>query len=394
MGCTIHVSRKFKLAFDGRCAQYHGHGVANYCRGLIRAFAELSDQFDYLFVLDANLPTDHIIFPSKSEFIYTTVGKASWALRDFWEQFILPRKLTQAGVHLYHGFDYTAPIRRTSFAKVVTFHDATVFTPLDDRGWISRTRLTYLLHSVAANVDAIVTDSDFSMRELETHVPDCRGRIARIWCGVGETFFKPYPAGRVEACLKKAEAHSNFVLYYGGFARHKNVGVLLRAFQTVARAKRLRLVLVGPLGAAQPDIEETIRFLNLSDKVTLFGFAEEEELKILLDRCALFAFPSLREGFGLPVAEAMALGAPIVCSNKGSLPEIAGDAALYFDPSEPEYLALAMSKVLEDGDLRDRLKREGYERSQQFLWSNATAQLSHLYLRLIEQRLGTAPPVR
>ena len=379
--------KALKLAFDGRCAQYKGHGVASYSLGLIESLASINDRFDYVFVVDTHLSTSHIRFPQSSAFICTTVSKDSKA-RDFWEQVILPRRLSQMGVHLFHGLDYVVPIARVPFVKVATFHDAIAFTPLDNRPFLSRFRLRLLLRAIVASVDAIIADSEFSKQEIGRYLPSSKDKTTRIWSGIADTFFMPVRAQDIQACITEIDAFGSFVLYYGGFRKHKNVELLLRAFQVIRCARDISLVLVGRLGDASQQIRNAIRSLGLENAVILYGFAAEEELKVLLDKCSVFVSPSSIEGFGLPVAEAMARGAPVVCSSKASLPEVAGDAAVYFGGTEVEDLVLGIERVLDDEGLRRHLKQRGMARAQQFRWKNAIRQFSDLYLRLIEAKFG------
>ncbi len=241
---------------------------------------------------------------------------------------------------------------------------------------------------VAARADAIITDSDYSRREIERYLPASRQKTHRIWVGIAETFFTPAEPGAVGPCLAKARVSDGFILYYGGFAEHKNVDLLLRAFALLRKTRKQRLVLVGAAGRSTGGgLDRTVDALGISDSTTVFGFASEAELKILLDNCSLFVCPSAHEGFGLPVAEAMARGAPVVCSTHGSLPEIAGDAVVYFEGADAETLASAMKKVLDDEDLRNCMRKDGPARAQHFRWGAVIPELAELYVKLIaEQR--------
>ncbi len=332
------MADKLRLAVDARSAQYRGSGVASYSLGLINSLSAVSDLFDYVFVADSHLPTGHIDFPPNSQLIYTPVARSNWALRDVWEQVLLPLSLARHRVSLFHGFDYVVPVGPVPFARVVTFHDAAVFTPLDGRPRLAKLRVQLLMKVVAARADAIITDSDYSRREIERYLPASRQKTHRIWVGIAETFFTPAEPGAVGPCLAKARVSDGFILYYGGFAEHKNVDLLLRAFALLRKTRKQRLVLVGAAGRSTGGgLDRTVDALGISDSTTVFGFASEAELKILLDNCSLFVCPSAHEGFGLPVAEAMARGAPVVCSTHGSLPEIAGDAVVYFEGGTPRH---------------------------------------------------------
>jgi glycosyltransferase involved in cell wall biosynthesis len=154
--------------------------------------------------------------------------------------------------------------------------------------------------------------------------------------------------------------------------RHKNLAVLIEAVATIDGAV---LVLPGNPTAHEVELKALANRLGVSDRVLFPPYVETDELEGLYRAATVFACPSINEGFGLPVLEAMRRGVPVVCSNASSLPEVAGDAALYFDPREPRSIAAAVLQVLEDPDLARRLVAAGYERERSFTWRR-TAELT------------------
>ena len=212
-------------------------------------------------------------------------------------------------------------------------------------------------------------------------------RLVSIWCGVAEEFFSPPDEKETKACLEKLDMTDPFILYYGGFSRRKNVPLLLEAMKNLATKHPCRLVIAGE---APSEIRFRIKQMGLQNNVSLFGYATETELRALLKQCRLFVFPSAMEGFGLPVAEAMASGAPVVCSANGSLPEIAGDAALLFKPSTPECLAAALYQGLTDNRLCAQLAEKGKQRAGLFDGSRAARDLGDLYLSLLDRKKAGA----
>jgi glycosyltransferase involved in cell wall biosynthesis len=143
--------------------------------------------------------------------------------------------------------------------------------------------------------------------------------------------------------------------------------------------EKLNLVVVGGAGHGLGTISEAVRRTGLQTAVVFPGHVPLEDLRVLYSSCALFAFPSLYEGFGMPVLEAMACGAPVVCSNTSSQPEVAGDAALLVDPRDPEAWAQAMTRVFEDANLREDLRRRGALRIKAFSWEQSARNLLRVY---------------
>lgn len=321
----------------------------------------------------------------------TKVGRSDWLRRDVWEQFVLPRCLERSGVALYHGLDYGAPIRAGRFLRVVTFYDALAFSPIDDRHPVVKARIRFLIRQVARSVDAIVTISDYSRQELLRHLDVAPERIVTVWCGISETFFGRCRPDEADSVIRKLRFDDPFILYYGGFGKRKNVEALVRAFARVRKVEDCRLVLAGPGDGAFAGLGALIRALGLEQVVTRFGFASEEELRALLALCRLFVFPSLYEGFGLPIAEAMACGAPVLSSRAGALAEIAGEGALLVDAKEPATLAEAMLSALGDAVLLESLRVRGRERAQQFRWRHGVERLGKLYCSLVDGRRAGCP---
>jgi glycosyltransferase involved in cell wall biosynthesis len=374
---------RWKIAIDGRSAHRPGGGVPNYSIGLIRALGKYADTYDFVFVIEAGAPIEHITFPEHSQFYITSVKKDSRLTRDLWENSILPVTLARMGVHLYHGLDYTIPLIKTPFLKMSTMHDATVFTDYDERHWISKARIRFLLAGIAGSSDAIITDSSFSKNDLLRHLRVAPEKLKVIWSGIDDAYFNPCDKLAETSVKTKMEGCDCYLLYYGGFRKNKNVELLLKACSLIVQKTRAKLVLVGRVGANADKLNERIRQLHLENHVVLFGHASEEELKYLLHNCELLAFPSHMEGFGLPLAEAMACGAPVVCSRAASLPEIGGDAAYYFDPDNPQDCANRILDVLQNNGLRSHLIEKGKERAHLFKWDKSAHLLINLYGTLL-----------
>ena len=173
----------------------------------------------------------------------------------------------------------------------------------------------------------------------------------------------------------------------GTLEPRKNLTTLLQAFARLRRAGQvdpaLRLVLAGARGWLDEPIFRTVRSFGLDEAVHFPGFIDDDDLPDLYRGAAAFVFPSLYEGFGLPVLEAMACGAPVVTSNTSSMPEVAGGAAMLVDPRDVDGLAAAIARVLRDEGLRARLRAAGLARARQFSWETAARQVLDAYAALV-----------
>jgi alpha-1,3-rhamnosyl/mannosyltransferase len=174
------------------------------------------------------------------------------------------------------------------------------------------------------------------------------------------------------------------MLYFGSNKPHKNVPRLVEAFAAgCARASGIDLVIAGHWDERYPQAKALAERLSLKERVRFIGPVQDNDLPALYGGTELFVFPSEYEGFGLPVLEAMACGAPVVCSNRSSLPEVAGDAALLCDPHDAAALARALEQALTDRGLRAALQQRGLERAAQFTWEQAASHTLKMYRTIL-----------
>ncbi len=378
------MTEKPLIALDLRPAQSDGVGVATVGQQMLKHLNVLKDRFRFLLVFDGTLPTDHLPLPPYADVLLTTVGRSDRFRRDFHDQVTLPRRLKKAGVALYHNIDFGGPIFPVPYAVVSSFLDAIAFDPIDERAELVKLRLRALLHLVARRADAIVTISDHALGELSRCIPAVRGKIHRIWCSLDDAYFAPPQPDALASCNARLGGRKGFVLYYGGFTRRKNTRVIIDALK--ACPPDIHLVIAGG-GNGPKKMAEQAQELGIGDRVHLFGFASIPELRALLSLCSVSVFPSLLEGFGLPAAEAMAAGTPVISSTSSSLPEIAGDAVEYFPPTDSKKLAEILARVMGSPTLRAAMVLRGIKRANEhFTGARAMSQYGDLYAQVLAQR--------
>lgn len=198
--------------------------------------------------------------------------------------------------------------------------------------------------------------------------------------------FKPQPKERIEHVLRKYGLPERFVIYVGVIEPRKNLPTLFKAFAMLKGLLPHKLVLAGDVGWYGKSIIEEIRRLGLDGQVIHTGYVPDEDLPAMICGADALVYPSLAEGFGLPVLEAMACGTPVICTSAPALPEIAEGAALMVDPHDANGWAGALRQLLTDSDLRLELRRKGLERASQFSWER-TARLT---LRAFEEAAAQA----
>ncbi|MDQ4078327.1 MAG: glycosyltransferase family 4 protein, partial [Chloroflexota bacterium] len=183
-----------------------------------------------------------------------------------------------------------------------------------------------------------------------------------------------------EQIRQKYNLPAIYALFVGTIEPRKNLVSLLKAFRiTRERHPNLKLVLAGKKGWLYEEVFQTLHKLGLESEVIRLGFVPDEDLPALYSAARYFVYPSLYEGFGLPVLEALACGTPVICSDRSSLPEVAGDAAILVAPDEIGALVQAMERVLIDSTLRQAMRERGIEQARRFSWERAAKETLALY---------------
>lgn len=268
---------------------------------------------------------------------------------------------------LFHGLNQRVPgirFRRT----VTTFHDLFVLTG-DYSTPEFRRRFAEQARRAAAESDAIIAVSEFTARQVEQLLGVERARIHVVHHGADHTA----PAAGVQ--------RQNIVLSVGAVQRRKNIARLVEAFERTPVG--WKLVLAGSQGYGATEILARIANSQRREDIRALGYVSAPELAQWYARARIFAFPSLDEGFGMPVLEAMAAGVPVVAARRAALPEVCGDAALLVDPEDVAAIAAALQHLIEDQASADRLIQAGLRRAQEFRWAKAAAETWKVYQLLL-----------
>jgi len=290
------------------------------------------------------------------------------------EQVELPRILRRHEIDVLHSPHFLLPLIRPC-AAVVTIHDVIYLACKEDLP--SRLGRLYYHAMMAAAVrlaKRVITDSQFSKRDIVRHLGVDPQKVEVIYPGVSGDFQPINDPARLRAVRDRYDISRDYVLYTGIYKPRKNHAGLLRAFQRfLALGGDADLVIAGPLKEGKPRLLSLAGELGISARLKLTDFVNDDELRALYSGARLYACPSLYEGFGFTVLEAMACGAPVVCSAETSLPEVAGDAAYYANAREPEEFGQALFRVFTDLNVRTALIEKGWENLKRFSWEQAAA---------------------
>ena len=367
-----------RIGLDARLAFYDKTGIGRYTRALL-AHLTLVDagENDYFLFCDQQPPPEAWQNPrSRIVPIYQKQ-------RILWTNFSLPPLLKANQIQLYHGVcNFELPLRKVC-PSVVTLHD---LVPLFFPRLVPKKHLVLfkaLIRWVIQIADKIITISHASKNDILARfgIPEEKVQVVYL---AHEPRYGPIPdSQKIQSVLEKYGLNGRYLLFTGVLEPKKNLDRLVEAFYLLkARSKawkELKLVLVGGKGWGYENLSRRIERRGLQKEVIFAGYVPEEDLPYLYNGAELFVFPSIYEGFGLPVLEAMACGVPVVTSRSSSLPEIVGDAGKLVNPWEARDIAQGIEEVLTEPGLKRSLIEKGLNRARGFSWLRTAAETLAVY---------------
>jgi glycosyltransferase involved in cell wall biosynthesis len=305
-------------------------------------------------------------------------NRVQWVLG---EQTLLPILAARAGVELMHSMASTAPLWGR-FRRVVTVHDLIYARFPDAHQGIRDKGMKMLVPRAARRSDRVIVDSESTREDLMALVGVRPERIDVVPLGLG-TVRREAPLGEREVRARFELGERRVLLSLSAKRPHKNLLALIDALALIPAEERPVLVLPGYPTTHEAELRARAAELGIDGSVRLVAWVSAAELEGLWAVATAFVFPSLYEGFGLPVLEAMARGVPVACSNSSSLPEVAGEAALLFDPREEQAIAAAVRRLLVDEALRERLRALGVTQAERFTWERTSRLTLDSYARAL-----------
>lgn len=312
-----------------------------------------------------------------------------WSIFSPGTQLRMPSFLRSFDLDIFHSLNYMYPFLIKGPRILVTIHDLIPlkfphFTPR-----AKKTRFNFLFRWVlrrsVQKADLVIAVSRQTRDDLIKFLGLEAEKIRVIYNGVGRRY-RPLEPEKVRFRLKEEFGlTAPFALFVGRFDPYKNIVGLLKAFKQFidSTPDHIKLVIAGPSDPRYPEAFETVKSLRLGSKVIFLDKVDEEELIFLYNGALTLVLPSFYEGFGLPPLEAMACGTPVICSEKGALLEVVGDAALLINPEEEGEMARALEKVCSDEKLRSDMRDRGLKRARLFSWQKTAEETLAVYQGLI-----------
>ncbi len=356
---------RLRVALDAR--KLRDFGIGTYVRGLLGAAAARGEHELVAIVKSGDVS----LLPEGVEAIPCDAAGYSLA-----ELVAVRRALSRAGCDVFHAPHYVVPLLPPR-ATVVTIHDLIHLKRPEHGTLAKRLYATTMLRRALRAARVVLTVSEAVRGDLAAFAPEHAGKVRAVPNGVERRFLDPVPGEDIARVRLASGLDGPYVLFLGNDKPHKNLDGLIAAFGRVGRAGLShRLVLAGGAPERREARLAAARAAGIADRLVDLGVLPDADVVPLLAGASALAMPSFLEGFGLPVLEAQAVGTPVVCSDRGGLPEAAGDAALLASPDDPDAFGDALVRLLTDADLAARLSARGRERARAFTWDAAFAQVA------------------
>ena len=370
-----------RIAIDIR--RVNEFGIGTYIWNLVRNLSQIDGNNEYLLAgSDRNFQELGPLGPNFKQLYQADPS-------GFWSEYIsFPRALRKRRPHIIHIPHHDCPPMMPG-RLVLTIHDCVhVKFPPENLSRVRRYELYWRTKRAVEGASQILAVSNSTRDDLVDIFDLDAKRISVIHNALDERFSPASVAEDKETVLERYQLHDPFILYSGRIRPHKNLHRLIEAFAVLKnelrddeRFRNLKLIVIGDELSRHQYLRLTVVRSGVQQDVRFFGFVPSPIRQVFYQSAALFAFPSLYEGFGLPPLEAMASSTPVLASNTSSLPEVLGDAALLVNPENVFEIARGMKSILMDNAIRERLVRRGLKHITKFSWESAARQVIEAYQR-------------
>ncbi len=354
-------------------------GTGTYTAALARWLPEVAHELEIRILWPAQAAAP----PGCEEAVFLRCALPRFAGRVMASQFGVQRMAKKLGASLIHYPATIGGLLPRQTPSIITVHDLSFYHHPEwfrfERAWYYRVATA----SSTRHAARLIADSEATAQDIERFLGISRERIDVIHLAPHEEMGRPMSTAAVESARIKYRLPQRFFLYLGTLEPRKNLIRLIHAYAETAAKHPFDLVLAGRDGWKQKGIYAAARAVPCAPRIHFPGYIEKEDVPALYAASGAFVYPSLFEGFGLPVADALAAGLPVITARSSSLPEVAGNAALYVEPEDPHGLADALEQLANDEELRTELAARGRAWSAQFSWRHTAEKTIQAYRQTI-----------
>jgi glycosyltransferase involved in cell wall biosynthesis len=369
------------IGVDIRDLQKAKTGTKTYLEELCKEFKKLDNNEQHFHFIDSNIP----VYTGKNKLL-TLLEHLRYQL---WKQLILPLKALFKGCDIVFCTDNVVPLIHLGYKTIPVFHDAFFFENPEHYGklWLWLYKLTAV--PAAKSSPFVITPSEYAKKRINYFTHIANEKLVVIYEGPKD-LSNSDNINDVNPLNKFSLLQGNYILHVGTIFKRKNIPALIQAFSIIKDTNYpdLKLVLAGSASPANVESDHAQILLaieknNLQEDVIFTDYLPDKALAQLYNNALMYVFPSLNEGFGIPVLEAFQHNLPVLVANTTSLPEVGGDAALPFDPFDIDDISIKIKSVLDNPELRESMIIKGQERLKQFSWEKAALELVDVFRKAV-----------
>ena len=373
--------KKYKIGIDARMHGYAQTGIGNYIRHLLQCIFETDKKNEYVIFL---MPEEYDKFNLPNKRIKKIKVSSKWY--GWKEQLLFPFQLYKENLDLMHFTHFNSPILYFK-RSIVTIHDITpyFFPGHKMRSIIRKIGFKAVFFSSVKKASKVIAVSENTKNDIANYFKIRKDKINVIYEGTDSQFRVINDDQKIADIKKRYNITKPFIFYTGVWRNHKNLVGLIKAFGILKNKYKLdyQLVLGGKEDPYYPEVRETWEKLRLENEIIRTGFIDQEDLPLFYNAAEVFVIPSFYEGFGLIGLEAFACETPVISSNTTSLPEVLGNAAMYFNPKNTEEMAERIKLVLTDKKLYNELKEKGFKQIEKYSWKKMGRETMDVYREIL-----------
>lgn len=354
-------------------------GIGTYIINLIKHLEKIDRINEY--ILYSNPITADRYTPKEENFFVKSVNEL-YRIPGFLYLVYFSIELKRRKIELFHGPCFLLPPVKVC-KYIVTIHDLTFKVYPQMMKGLDSLYYNLFVPLSAKNADVIIADSFNTKKDIIKYLGIDEKKIEVVYPGVDERFSPIQNISQLDNFQRRYNLPANFILTVSTLEPRKNIIRLVNAYHKLKTSLDHKLVIAGAKGWKYSSVFERVKELNLQNSVIFTNYIPDEELPLLYNLADMFVFPSLYEGFGLPVLEAMACGTPVITSNVASLPEVIGEAGLLINPLNENELVNAIYQVLSDKKLSTQLAQKGIKQAKLFSWEKSALEIKKIYERIL-----------
>jgi len=372
------------IGYDAKRLFCNFTGLGNYSRSLVYNLQKHHPEHHFC-LYTPKITENELTAPFINDTKYS-IHQSKSLLKSYWRSFSIKKDLLKDGIQIYHGLSNELPLglQKTNIKTIVTIHDLIferlpeTYKPIDRKIYRAKFK------AAAKAADHVIAISEATKNDLITFYNIDEKKISVVYQNCHPDFYANKPVGT--NLQTKYNIPGKYVLYLGTVEERKNLKNVIKAYQYIPASKRPPLVIIGKGRKYAQQVKQEIENLNLNDTVFWLNYIESlEDIRAFYQQAKVFIYPSVCEGFGLPVAEAVLSGTPVITSNQSSMPEAAGPGAKLISPDNPQQIAQALTEILDNEELKARLANDGRAYAlKMFDPASQTQKLMDIYHQLLQ----------